>query len=196
MEYEELNSLWKEYDQKLDNLEKLNKKMITETLIKKPQKRINRMVFQNIYGLLMVPIVLTMVLYPYFKIENIDVRFIIGCILTLFAISNLSYIYFRGYKALQKINLQYDSVIESIKKVNDYKNIVYGKMYFIYFISLTLAAGIVMIVWKGLHFNNSTILAITGLLIFMIFWTYKKSKMQVNKIDALKKDILELEEYK
>ena len=196
MEYEELQSLWRAYDQKLDKLEKLNKKLIAEALIKKPQKRINRLVFQNIYGMLVGPLVLIVVLHPYFKAENIDIRFIIGCVLVLFSIGNLCFIYYKGYKALQKIDLQNDSVINSVEKVSNFKNITYGKMYYIYFVSLALAAGILLIVWKGIHFDQRTITFIIGLTIFMIYWTFRKSKIHIKKIENLKKDIMELEEYK
>ncbi len=196
MEYEELKNIWEQYDQKLNNLEKLNKKMITEILTKKPQRKLNRLLFQNIYGMLIAPIVLSVVLHPYFQQENFDVKFIIGCGFLATAISTIIYIYYKGYISLRKINLQNDSVMESVQKVNDFKNTLYGKMKFIHIMSLFLFVGIILIIWNGLHFDTKTILGITGIVLFNVFWTNKKSKIHSNKIEQMKEDILELEDYK
>ena len=57
MEYAELEKLWKTYDSKLNRLERLNKRLIIESLAKKQQKKINWLQFRNYYGLIIVPIV-------------------------------------------------------------------------------------------------------------------------------------------
>jgi hypothetical protein len=195
MEYEELQSIWKAYDQKLDRLEKLNKKLVAETLAQKPQKKINRWMFRNIYGMLAAPIVLTFVLFTQFKAENINIGFILGCTIILFVMINLMYIYYRGYASLRKINLLTDPVIESVKKVNEFKTILWGKMNYNYLLSLLLLVGIFLTIWEGLHFNGRTIGFLIAFLAVMIFWTSKKSRMHINNLEKLKKDILDLEEY-
>ena len=83
MEIEELKTIWQQYDRKLNNLEKLNKRLIMETLLKKPQSKLYRMKFQSIYGILVGPIVLVIALHPLFKPENIDLKFIVGCVISL-----------------------------------------------------------------------------------------------------------------
>ena len=50
MEYEELKLMWEKYDNKLDYLEKLNKKLIRETLFKRPRRKLNWHRFQSIFG--------------------------------------------------------------------------------------------------------------------------------------------------
>lgn len=196
MEYEEIKTIWKKYDDKLDNLEKLNKKMITEILIRKPQKKLNWMRFQNLYGLIMVPIVLVIALHPVLKIENIDLKFIIGFILTLSVIVYLCYIHFKGFIALKNIDLQNDSVIESAKKVNDFKNVVNIRQKYTFITYPILFSGVLLVCWNGFHFDKSTILFMIGLFVFALTLGYKQFKIYLNRIEKLGKEILELNEYK
>jgi len=195
MEYEELQALWKTYDQKLDKLEKLNKTLVAETLARKPQKKIQQWMLKNIYGMLVGPIVLSIVLYPYFRIENVNIRFIIGCVLTLAVMINLIYIYYKGYTSLQKIDLLNDPVIQSVKKVNALKTILFGNIKYHYLLSLTLLVGILLIIWDDFHFSAKTISFLVAYVALMIFWMRKKVSIHVSKLEKLKSDISQLEEY-
>lgn len=76
MEIEELKTIWQQYDFKLNNLEKLNKKLVLESLSKKPQRKLKWMTYKSIYGAVMGPIILILVFYPHLKIENIDWKII------------------------------------------------------------------------------------------------------------------------
>jgi hypothetical protein len=195
MEIEELKTIWQQYDHKLNNLEKLNKKLVMETLIKKPQGKLNRLKFRSIYGIIIGPIVLAIALHPLFKTENIDLKFIAGCILSLTVLVYLGYINLLGFRALKGINLGEDPVIKSAHKVNEYKSIMNGqKKYFLIF-CLALFTGILLIAWKGFTFNTKTILYTVAIFAFTLIWGIKKMKIQQQKVEILEKEILDLKEY-
>ena len=121
MEIEELKTIWQKYDSKLDNLEKLNKKLIMDTLSKKPQKKLNWMKYRSFFSLFLVPVILILLLHDNFRIENIDAKFIIGCLLILIFIVVVSYLKFKCFTALKGVDLSTDSIIESVRKVTEFK---------------------------------------------------------------------------
>ena len=191
-----MQTIWKEYDQKLDRLEKLNRKLVIETLSQKPQKRINRYMSQNLLGMLGTPVILLFVLSKYIDLNQLNNYVLTGIGLVLIAIVYLSYIYFKGYQALRMINLQSDPVMESVRKINDFKAILWGKMSYNYIVSFVLLGGILLIIWKEIRMDPFTLSFIVAYFVAMIFWIRKKTKMHLGNIENLKKDILELEEYR
>jgi len=195
MEIEELKKIWSQYDHKLNNLEKLNKKLVMETLIKKPQSKLNRLKFRSIYGIIVGPIVLLIALHPLFKIENIDLKFIVGCILSLAVLVYSCYINLMGFRALKGINLGEDPVIESAHKVTEYKSIMNSSKKYYLIVCFALFAGILLIAWKGLTFNTKTILYMVVIFAFTLAWGIKKMKIQQQKLVVLEKEILDLKEY-
>jgi len=195
MEIEDLKTIWEKYDNKLDNLEKLNKKLIMETLSKKPQRKLERMKFRTLYALIIPPVILVVVLQSQFKTENVDLNFIIGCFLTIAVTLFLGYISFKSYMALKGIDLSNDSVIDSAKKVNNYKGVLNTRHKYTFITYPLLYVGVVMIIWKGLHFNMNTILFMIGLFVFSIVLGNNQYKAFKDKIERLEKEILELEEY-
>ena len=101
MEIEELKTIWKKYDSKLDNLEKLNKRLILDNLSKKPQKKLNGMKYRSFLSIFLIPVVLILGLHDIFRVENIDLKFIIGCVLTLTFASVMCYMNFKGFMELK-----------------------------------------------------------------------------------------------
>lgn len=195
MEIEDLKTIWQKYDLKLDNLEKLNKKLVMETLSKKPQRKLDWMKMKSVYASIFSPIIIIVVLHRYFKIENIDLTFVIGCLLTLAVLAFIVYINFKSFMALKGIDLSKDSIIESARKVNKYKDILNVRLKYTFITYPVLYVGIILIIWKGLHFNMTTILFMIGLFLFSIVWSNKQFKIFNGGIDRLEKEILDLEEY-
>jgi hypothetical protein len=195
MELEELKTIWQQYDLKLNNLEKLNKKLVMETLSKNPNKRLTFLRIQSIYGLIIFPIVIISVFHSYLKIENIDLKFIIGWILTLSVFIFFTWINIKSFMALKKICIGEDPVIESAKKVNYYKSIINTRQKFVWITYPMLCAGVVLIAWKSFIFDSKTILYMTAIFVFALGWGLKKFKSQQHRIDKLEKEILDLKEY-
>jgi hypothetical protein len=100
MEYDELKSMWEQYNSKLDNLEKLNKKIILENLSGKPKRKINWYKFQSLYGLLAVPIILAVALYPTYTTAKFDWKFISGALMILAVVIYVSYY---NYKSICRL---------------------------------------------------------------------------------------------
>lgn len=196
MEYEELQILWKTYDQKLDRLEKLNRKLVFETCSKKSQRRINWLQYRNYYGLIMLPVVIIVSMHPLFKASNVDIKFITGAILLLGFVGYSTWYFINGISHLKKVNLINDTVIESITKINDYKTIVIRGYKSLLFTTPVMLAAILLIGWKGFHFDLNFILFNIGLFLFTFLWGKRQLNKLTERIDKLLTDIRELEEYK
>ena len=198
MEIEDLKTIWQKYDRKLDHLEKLNKKLIMETLSKKPERKLEWIKFRTLYALIIPPVILvilSVVLQSQFKTENVDLSFVIGCFLTLAVILFLGYISFKSYTALRGIDLTKDSIIDSARKVNKYNDILNIRHKYTFVTYSLLFLGMILIIWKGLHFNVNTILFMIGLFVFSIVLGNKQYKALKEKVERLENEILELEEY-
>jgi len=195
MEIEELKAIWQNYDSKLDNLEKLNKKLIMDTLSKKPQKKINWMKYRSLYALIATPIIILVALHDCWKIENIDFKFIIGCFLTLITIVYLCYVEFKSFMILKDVDVSNDSIIESSKKVYIFKSIYANRLKYDIMSYPILFSGVLLIAWKSFRFDTHTILYMSALFIVALFWGIKQYKRRKEKIDQLHKEILDLNEY-
>ena len=195
MEIEELKAIWQQYDSKLDNLERLNKKLILETLSKKPQKKLNWMKYRSLSALISIPIILLLALQDYWKIENIDFKFIIGCFLALLVIVYACYVEFRSFVILKSVDLSNDSIIESVRKVSIFKSIFANRLKYDLMSCPILLAGIILIAWKSFTFNSNTIMYLSALCVFTLFLGIKQFKRRKEKIDRLEKEIDELNKY-
>ena len=195
MEYEELKSMWEKYVNNLDNLEKMNKKLIKETLLIKPQRKLNWHKYRNIYGLIMLPAVLIIALHPFFKAENLDLRFFIGCILVLGVAIYISFMNIRSYSILKRINLDSDTVIMSASKVAEYKKL-YNNVWKHAIIYYPIGyAGTLLIAWKSFNFNTKTIVFIVVLFLITYIHNIIGPKIYRKRIQRLETDIIELKEY-
>jgi len=195
MEIEELKTIWQQYDSKLDNLEKLNKKLILETLSKKPQKKLNWMKYQSLFNLIVSPVLIILSLHNNFRIENIDSKFIIGCILTLPIIVYLCYVEFKSFMTLKDVDVSNDSIIESARKVSAFKSIVANRLKFTLLTFPILCFGLTLIIWKSFISNSHTIIYMLSLIVVIVVLTIKQFKSRKEKIDQLHKEILDLNEY-
>lgn len=195
MEYDELKSMWDKYDNKLNNLERLNKKLIRETLLMKPRRKLNWQKFKSIYGLISAPVILILALHPNFKVENLDSKFYLGCILTIGGMVYLSLINLKKYLILKRIDLDSDTVLESASKVADFK-ISYNSSWkhSIAFYPI-LYAGVILIAWKSFNFDTKTIAFLITCFIITFALVIKGPKIYDDRIQRLEKDIIDLKEY-
>ena len=166
MEYEELEKLWNKYDSKLDNLEKMNKKLIRDSLLKKPTRKLNWHKFNSIYGLIALPIILFVALYPNFTKENLDLKLIIGCILCLLVIAYISILNIKSFRILNTIRLEKDSILVSANKIVEFKKLINSRVKhaFVYYPIITL--GVLLIAWDSFFFDTKTIVFLV--VIFLI----------------------------
>lgn len=195
MEYEELKSIWEKYDRKLDNLEDLNKKILIETLSKKPRLKLFLLKYKSIYSIIIYSIILTVLIYPNFKHDNIDWKFITGCVFTISVLIYLIYINLKTYMAFNDIDLGKDSAIESARKSNKIKS-VFKTRYRNALITLPLLYwGIVLIAWNSISFNALTTAFIIGLFILLFLYNVYGPGIHKKMIDKFEQDILERKEY-
>ena len=195
MEYKELEELWKKYDSKLDKLENLNKKLLKETLLKRPRRKLGWHKFYSLYGLIMTPIILIVALHPNFTKENIDWKFLIGCGLSIMVVIYFGYINLKSYLIVQNIDLSKDSIIDSTNRVIAFKKIynIRWKHAFIYY--PVIYSGVILIAWNSFVFDSKTIVFLIGLFIVTYIANIIGPKTTRNRITRLEKDILNLKEY-
>jgi len=197
MEYAELEKLWKTYDSKLNRLERLNKRLIIESLAKKQQKKINWLQFRNYYGLIIVPIALIIALHPQIKKGSIDdIKFVTGVMLLLAAIGYNTWHTISLIKTLKKVDLIKDTVIKSASKLNEYKKVVVSRFKTVYIsMPITLAA-VILIGWKDLQFGQNFYLLTLGLILFIVIKGNQQLQVFKKRMDKMINDINELKEYK
>ena len=195
MEIEELKAIWQQYDSKLDNLEKLNKKLILETLSKKPQKKLNWMIYRSAYSMFIIPIALVISLSPNFRVENVDVKFLIGCVITFLSVVYLIWINLKNYKILNNVDLSNDSIVDSVRKIADFRSLVVRTKKYILLINPILFSGVLLLGWNTFTFNTKTILFFVGLFILILIASIIQSRRYKEKIDKIEKEILDLSEY-
>ncbi len=194
MEIEELKSIWQQYDNRLDHLEKLNKKLILETLSKKPQKKLNWIKYRSFFSIFMLPVVLTLGLHDLFRIENIDLKFIIGFLLTLVFVVVLSYLNIKGFMLLQGVDLSNNSILESARKVTEFKRLFVRKRKFNLMAFPVFFVGVLLISWQALDFHSNILFILIIVGVFSMFMGYKDLKLYKGKIERLEKEIHDLNE--
>lgn len=195
MEIEELKIMWKQYDERLDKLEMLNKKVIQETLLKKSHKKINWQKFESSYNLISGPIILLVALHPNFKTTNINGMFLMGCFMVVSVLIYLSFINLKWYKMLRNIHLDADSIISSAKKVTTFKKWFNVKWRYVFLYYPIIYIGGILIAWNSFNFTTNTILFLIGIFIITYLLNIKGSMVFRNRIKKLEKEIQEVNEY-
>jgi len=198
MELEELKSIWLQYDKKLNNLEKLNKKILKETLLKKPQQKINKRKYRRLFVMfyiIAIAIFIILLSQPFFIFEKIDWKIITGCILAILCLIYIFIVNLKFYMILKSINLNTDSVIESTKKIVQYKNKweVYFKSIYMLFPTLCIAG--ILLIGDSWKFDIYSLIRLIPYIIAFIIVTLIMPKKRRNKIKILEKEILDLKEY-
>lgn len=195
MEIEELKNIWQQYDLKLNNLEKLNKKLIMETISKKPQRKLSWMKIKIIYAIIVTPLVFILVFPKFFTIEKMDWQMIVGGSLSIAVLIILIYFYFKSFKALMGIKVNEDTIVESVRKVCYYKSTINKRQKYLWISYPVLFVGIVLFERKALTFDTKRLLFMTAILVFVFILGLVKFRYQRQKVEKLEKEIKELEEY-
>ena len=142
----------------------------------------------------MLPVVLTLGLHDLFRIENIDLKFIIGSLQTLVFVVVLSYLNFRGFMLLQGVDLSNNSIIESARKVTEFKRLFVRKRKFNLMAFPVFFVGVVLISWQALDFHSNVLFILIIVGVFSMFMGYKNLKLYKGKIERLEKEIHDLNE--
>ena len=197
MEFEELKSMWAKYDSKLDNLEKMNKRIILETLLTKPRKKLKWIKFKSVYSLIVGPVIssLFIFVYAYFVLENIDLKFIIGSILVISVTAYYSYLQLKSYLILKQINVESDSVLESATKISNFKSMFNTRWKHAVIYYPIMSFGILLIMWETANFSTGAIVYLTAVFIITYIVNIKGPKIYRDRMERLEKEIMNLKEY-
>lgn len=195
MEYDELKSMWEQYNSKLDNLEKLNKKIILENLSRKPNRKISWHRFQSIYGLIAVPVILAVALYPTYTTAKFDWKFILGALMILSVVIYVSYYNYKSFRTIKSVNIGTDPILESVKKIIAFKEIFKLRWKSAFFYYPVIFAGAILIGWNRFEFNKGTIIYLVVLFLLTYMMNIFGPKSYTKRLTRLEKDVLELKEY-
>lgn len=197
MEFEELKSMWEKYDNKLENLEKMNKKIILETLLSKPRRKLKWVKFKSIYMLICTPILTCLFIFVFsnFVLENIDAKFIIGSILIFSVAVYFSYMQLKSYLKLKKINIETDSVMESATKISKFKLQYNARWKHAVIYYPIMYAGTLLIIWEPVNFSTNTIVYLTAVFLITYIVNIKGPKIYRDRMERLEKEIANLKEY-
>ena len=197
MEFEELKSMWEKYDSKLDNLEKMNKILILETLLSKPRVKLKWIKFKSIYMLIGTPVLSCLFIFivGHFLLENIDIMFIIGSILVFSVTVYFSYLQIKSYLKLKQINIGADSIIESATKISKFKLQYNARWKHAVIYYPIMYVGTLLIIWEPLNFSTKTIVFLTVVFIITYIVNIKGPKIYRDRMERLEKEIINLKEY-
>lgn len=195
MEYNELETLWKRYDEKLDSLEKINKKLLKESLLKRPERKLSRFKYSNFYGAVFLPIIIIIAMHPHFKIDSLNWIFVAGCILSISIILYLSVVQYKSYSLIRNINLSTNSVIDSLDRITHVKRLSIHLKKYVYIYYPLLYTGVLMMGAHNFIFSTRTILFLTILFIITYLANIKGIGSYNERIRNLEEDILQLKEY-
>lgn len=195
MEYIKLEKLWNKYDSKLDNLEKIDKKQIKETLLKKPKGRLQLHFSNNIYGLISISAIFVLLMYISFNKENVDLKSIIGSVLAFLGLLYVIYANFKSILIINKIDLSENSLIQATTKIIALKKL-YNKRWkhaIIYYPLVFL--GVLLMNWDEIVFNSNSILVLVGLFLISYVAIVLGLRLSRNSIVILEKESENLKEY-
>lgn len=195
MDFEKLQARWNQYNQRLDNLEQLNRKLIMETLIQKPRKRLWWHRFQFLYGLIALPVIFILALQPELSPETMDWKFITGCGITFILVLYISYMNLKSVRMLRRIDLKADTVYDSARKIVDFRKHYHAfrRQSMIYF--PILFAGILLISWEGIQLTLQNIIFLVLLFVLVYAFNYRGSKFYDKRLQRLEAEVEELKSY-
>ena len=106
----------------------------------------------------------------------------------------ISYLNLKGYMVLKGVDLSNNSIIESARKVTEFKRLFVRKRKFNLMAFPLSFAGILLISWKSFHFDSNTIIFLIGVFVFSLALGYNQLKMYKARIERLEKEIQDLNE--
>ena len=168
--------------------------MIPETLSQKPSHKLNFFKYKSIQSIVIYPVILLILLYLNFNIENIDWKYVLGSVFAVSVLTYLIYINLKTFKALKDLDLGTDMIVESTRKSNNVKSVFNSRYKNALFTLPVLYSGIVLIIWNNISINSKTIFFMSALFIVMFLYNLKGPRIHKNMIGKLEKDILELKE--
>ena len=195
MEYSELKILWEKYDHEIDNRIKLDKDLITETLIKQHQSRLNTLIKENIFHLISfiwtIAIIISTVLH---NTVNIDWKLMVGIIIMSFSLLDFYFLTKKRNKILKEINLKTDTVIESINKLITYPKTRFRNLRHLMILLPLYLIGLALIMWNNIIIDNPdpkykilSFLVIFGIGFIIGFPFYLREKRKITGlIDEIK----------
>jgi hypothetical protein len=195
MEVEELDKMWQQYDLKLDNLERLNKRLILDTLSKKPKRNLNWLQVKIIYAIIVTPLVFVFFFKEFIIISDLDWQMIVGGLLSIAVLFTLMYFYIKGFLALVGIKVNENNILTSYQKVCKYKSIVNRRQKYLWVSYPILIVGFVLVGHRILTFDTKGLFFMIGILVFVFVIGYARFKYQQNEIKVLEDDLKELKDY-
>lgn len=198
MEMQELKEIWKNYENKLDKIEQVNRKILESIISKKTERKLFWMKLQSIFGVIGIPFIYIMVIILMaFRLEfnTIEVvGFIVTSIIWIYiVIKSITY-----YKLLHKVKPKLDTIIKTKENVLKLKrfNLKWYKERGIYI--LLLAVSLILMISKHVDFKNThKLLLLIAIIAGTYLWRIIAYKIYFNDpMELIENEINEIEELK
>jgi len=191
MELADLQNMWTQYDKKLTKNTRINKEVLKNILVEKPERKINWIKVKAIFNLVLPIILIPTVLIPQVSFRT-DLDFIIGS--GLFGIVSIV-IYFWSWQYFLKIlRIDFKNTITSTRK--DIKELEKYKLKMTKFVYMMMPFGIsgIFLMAEIPFFSMDSLLPIfliISVMIISIYITFKFSIIEYYR--KLNREIVEIE---
>jgi hypothetical protein len=192
MELEELKNSWDSFEKKIEQQRSIDKEILRQIILKRPESRLKWMRFQSIYSIMVTPLVLFIVLPKTMKFENSYSFWLAASILVFFLIYSMirGFLY---YKKINDINVYKDTVLETRRKIILIKRFFrWGMKANILILPLLLIA---ITFWSGMDLLNPRIL-LFSIVLCSIILIMNRIQPQIYIFDRLDRVEDELSEIK
>lgn len=198
MELQDLKDAWKNYDEKLDKIEQINRQILENVISSKTERKLFWMKIQSVLGILTTPILMVIVIIP-FVIER-EINFIgyigVSIISIIFLYSFFNAVSY--YKLISIIKPAINTILETKENIAGIKRYVLRMQKERNIIYPFMALSLILMISKSIDFKDPQKIAILIIMIVGIFfWGNFKFKIYFHdKIELIDKEINEIEELK
>ncbi len=199
MELQELKEIWKNYDEKLDKIERVNRQILENVISRKTERKLFWMKIQSVLGIVTGPIIMSFAIIPFAIEKEINLLGYIGLamISVIFIYSFFKAVNF--YRLINLIKPAINTIIETkenIIKLKRFGMSIQKERVIIYpFMALSL----ILMISKSIDFKDpQKIIILIIMVVGIFFWGNLKFKLyfqdrmelidnEINEIDELKK---------
>lgn len=198
MESNDLQTLWQRYDEKLDRIESLNRRIIGRMISRKTGFKLNFLKFQSIYTVLLAPVIFLVVVLPFAQKMQAGPLCIAGLVMVILMLINGMYFGARMFSLLKKIHIDLDSLVVTKQKLLAVRRFFirgYKNGYWAFYLG---SAGLIMMMWPMLVRIKTVKVLIFYAVFFTLvpIWSEFLKKIYLRKLyGKMERELDELREY-
>ncbi|MCF8222583.1 MAG: hypothetical protein K9J25_05505 [Bacteroidales bacterium] len=191
---ESLKSSWAKYNDRLDRMESFNREMLIRIISKQKSGVLTDMKRRSLFGLLLSPIIFSVVILPFAIQGGFTIIQIVGIILSGLLLAYYAWHSFRYLRLLNSLNLENDSLLENKKKIISIKKFV-NQFHKNRILSVPLLMLGVLLVIEYIFPLNTLIYVLISVtsIVALYFWgRHKATLLFTNRINEVEEGLNEI----